>query len=86
MMNQQEKKPSRMDRPSPFVTAVGIATIITALCNFSGLIPWPIHQLCIAAGFFYGAVDAKNPKGKLAFAGGGVVFVVFFVLALMGVQ
>ena len=85
-MNQQENKRPQVDRPSPIVAAIGIATVITALCNFGGLIPWPIHQLCIAAGFFYGAVDAKNPKGKLAFAAGGVVFVVFFVLALMGVQ
>ena len=86
-MNDQEKKQAKKgDRPSPFVTAVGIATIITALANFSGVIPWPIHQLCIAAGFAYGAVDAKDPRGKAAFAGGAVLFVVFFVLALFGVQ
>ena len=85
-MNQQENKRPQVDRPSPIVAAIGIATVITALCNFGGLIPWPIHQLCIAAGFLYGAVDARDPRGKAAFALGAVAFVAFFVLALMGVE
>ena len=32
-MNDQQKKPAA-DRPSTFVTVVGIAAVITALCNF----------------------------------------------------
>ena len=84
-MNDQQKKPAA-DRPSTFVTVVGIAAVITALCNFGGIIPWPVHQLCIAAGFGYGALDKGNttPKVRIAFGVCAVIFVGLFVFSLVG--